>query len=528
MTNSYSLSKVAIAGAILAISSVFEFGLAFFDAPIIVLVAGALIPFLTTLYLVKQFLQLRGFIRRLKSTGELLRQGDFDVRLVAPGAQGECCDVKDTFNDMIDVADAFVRESYLAMQAASEGRYYRKIRKEGMLGSYAHAVDGVNAGIDRMGEFANMLEGLRSEIGDVVNSAVMGDLSKRVNADFGDEGLNQLGQSINLLMETIDNGITDTGNVLSHLAKADLSKRVKGNYHGAFARLRDDTNMVAEELTNIIGGLRTTSGALKSATGEILSGSDDLAERTMRQAATLEHTSAAMQEIAEMVEANAQRAQEGHAGSQRAQEIASRGGDVMRQANDAMSRINESSKQISTVIEMIDNIAFQTNLLALNASVEAARAGEAGKGFAVVAVEVRRLAQSAAEASNEVKELIEKSTSEVDGGTDLVARAGQSLEEIVEAVGSFSELVKGFAQDSRVQADKIETLHASVREMDETTQHNAALVEETNAAIEQTEGRASDLDRVVKRFKTDSGDVVEFEVSQDEMGATQVVASQVA
>lgn len=528
MMNSYSLSKVAIAGAILAATSLLAFGLAVFDAPLVYIAASSVLPFLTSLYLVRQFLCLRGFIRRLKTTGESLRQGDFDVRLVAPGAQGECSDVKDTFNDMIDVADAFVRESYLAMQAASEGRYYRKIREEGMLGSYAHAVAGVNAGIDRMGGFAAMLENLRKEIGDVVDAAVMGDLSKRVEADFGDEGLNQLGQNINMLMSTIDRGISDTGEVLSHLAQADLSKRVHGDYHGAFARLRDDTNKVAEELTNIIGGLRTTSGALKSATGEILSGSDDLAERTMRQAATLEHTSAAMQEIAEMVEQNAQRAQEGHEGSQRAQEIAQRGGDVMREANAAMTRINESSKQISTVIEMIDNIAFQTNLLALNASVEAARAGEAGKGFAVVAVEVRRLAQSAAEASNEVKELIEKSTSEVDSGTGLVARAGQSLDEIVDAVSNFSTLVQGFARDSRVQADKIETLHASVREMDETTQHNAALVEETNAAIEQTEGRASDLDRVVKRFKTDSGDVVEVEVSQDEMGAPRVVASQVA
>ncbi len=507
MMNSYSLSRVIAASSALFVLFVANLVCSVLSAPLFLELTIGALSLVVLAYLTHQFIRLRRFIRRIKTTGEALRRGDFDVRLVAVGAHGECSDVKDTFNDMIDVADAFVRESYLAMQAASEGRYYRKIRKEGMLGSYAHAVDGVNAGIDRMGDFAGMLESLRSEIGEVVDAAVRGDLSKRVNADFGDEGLNQLGQNVNLLMSTIDQGISDTGTVLSHLAKADLSKRVEGNYQGAFARLQGDTNKVAEELTNIIGSLRSTSGALKSATGEILTGSDDLAERTMRQAATLEHTSAAMQEIAEMVETNAQRAQEGYAGSQRAQDIAQRGGDVMREANDAMGRISDSSKQISKVIEMIDNIAFQTNLLALNASVEAARAGEAGKGFAVVAVEVRRLAQSAADASNEVKVLIEKSTGEVENGSELVARAGQSLEEIVQAVASFSTLVQGFAKDSRTQADKIETLHASVREMDETTQHNAALVEETNAAIEQTEGRASDLDSVVKRFKTDKEDI---------------------
>ena len=165
-----------------------------------------------------------------------------------------------------------------------------------------------------------------------------------------------------------------------------------------------------------------------------------------------------------------------------------------------MERITQSSAKISNIIGMIDDIAFQTNLLALNASVEAARAGDAGKGFAVVAVEVRRLAQSAASASSDVKALIEQSANEVKGGSKLVSNASEQLTAMLDAVNQNASLMQSIAKASREQAAAIDEVSVAVRTLDEMTQHNAALVEETNAAIEQTEAQATELDRVVDIF----------------------------
>ncbi len=345
-----------------------------------------------------------------------------------------------------------------------------------------------------------MMRELQDAFGAAVTSAEAGELSARVHADFPDAEIKGLADSVNSLLETVDNSVSETETVLSALAAADLTQRMQGRYQGAFARLKDSTNTVADKLSGIVGQLRKTSTDLKTATGEILSGANDLSERTTRQAATIEQTSAAMEQLAQTVLRTADRASEASRNAQQVTSTAEEGGEVMRQANDAMGRITDSSTKISSIIGLIDDIAFQTNLLALNASVEAARAGEAGKGFAVVAVEVRRLAQSAAEASSEVKALIEQSATEVSGGTRLVAAAAGRLEAMLEAVRGNRQMLEDIARDSRDQAGAIEEVNTAVRQMDEMTQHNAALVEQTNAAIEQTEGQANDLDRIVAVF----------------------------
>ncbi|WP_374624794.1 methyl-accepting chemotaxis protein [Devosia sp.] len=347
-----------------------------------------------------------------------------------------------------------------------------------------------------------MMHELQQAFGQVVDSAVAGDFGKRVETEFPDPELNAIATSINNLVATVDRGLGETGQVLAALAETDLTQRVQGDYEGAFARLKTDTNRVADKLGEIVGQLKETSRSLKTATSEILSGANDLSERTTKQAATIEETSAAMEQLAQTVLHNAERAKQASQVAGTVTRTAEEGGAVMTDANEAMERISNSSSKISNIIGLIDDIAFQTNLLALNASVEAARAGDAGKGFAVVAVEVRRLAQSAASASSEVKVLIEQSGVEVKTGSRLVADAAARLTAMVESARSSSGLMDGIAKESREQASSIEEVNTAVRQLDEATQHNAALVEEINAAIEQTEAQASELDRIVDIFNT--------------------------
>jgi methyl-accepting chemotaxis protein len=349
-----------------------------------------------------------------------------------------------------------------------------------------------------------MMADLQHAFGNVVDAAVAGDFSLRVAAEFPDGELNALARSVNNLVETVDRGLGESGSVLGALAETDLTKRVEGDYAGAFDRLKSNTNAVADTLSSIVSQLRGTSRLLKTATGEILSGANDLSERTTRQAATIEETSATMEVLAATVAQNATRALEASTNSDRLTQSAEEGGAVMHRANQAMDKISASSAKISNIIGLIDDIAFQTNLLALNASVEAARAGESGKGFAVVAIEVRRLAQSAAQASKEIKLLIDQSSGEVLGGTRLVAEAADRLVAMLQAARANSGLIESIARDSREQAKSIEGVNSSVRQMDEMTQHNAALVQEMNAAIEQTEAQASELDQIIDIFTLDA------------------------
>ncbi len=503
--NLSSLSKVIIYSVIAGMAAVASVWLAYSGASLDAIIISASVQLGAIGMVLLNVVAVKRFLKKVKTVCNAVREGDFDQRVIDPRARGDVKLTADRVNSMIDINDAFVREAALALTAASEGKFYRKIRPEGMMGMFSHSVGKINQAIDMM-EMASkerdrIIRDLRGQISGTIEAAIAGDFTKRMKMQRAEDEFSVIAKQINDLVGVVNRGLTETGSVLGAMAKTDLTHRVEGKYRGAFLKLKDDTNDVAGKFFEVISQLQETSRALKTATREILEGANDLSERTLKQAATIEETSATMEQLSDGVVASAKMADSANTKSLDLSQTAEKSRKVVSQATDAMERITDSSGRISNVIGMIDDIAFQTNLLALNASVEAARAGEAGKGFAVVAVEVRRLAQSAAEASSEVKELIEQSASEVETGSRFVVEVSENLKGMITAIEENRELVQGLATSSREQASSIAEVNDAVRQMDEMTQHNAALVEETNAAIEQTDNQVVELDKIVEVFK---------------------------
>jgi methyl-accepting chemotaxis protein len=297
--------------------------------------------------------------------------------------------------------------------------------------------------------------------------------------------------------------VADLSQALTKLAAGNLDCRIEVPRSGDLETLRQTFNRTVDGLEEMVGHIRTSSSALRTATMEILAGSNDLAERTAKQTGTIESTNQSIREVSDVTSRNTALVGEAATNGRSVSDTARDTATALMRASEAMDKIAGSSARISNIIGVIDDIAFQTNLLALNASVEAARAGDAGKGFAVVAIEVRRLAQSAASASADVKALIQESGGYVAEGNKLVTGTAELLKAMLAAASRNGELLDSIASQSEAQATAITSIRNAFAQLEEMTQHSAALVEQTNAAIEQTEAQANDLDNLVGRFHTE-------------------------
>ena len=348
------------------------------------------------------------------------------------------------------------------------------------------------------------LSAINSEIKHLAGAAAQGDFSVRGDAAAYQHDFRDMVSSLNQLMETTDGNLSELSKLLQAIARGDLTVRMQGDFHGVFADMRDDANATVGQLTDIVGRIQHAASSINLAATEIATGNSDLSRRTEQQAANLEETAASMEELTSTVRQNAEHARQANQLAIGAHGVASQGGTVVGQVVTTMSAIEASSKKIADIISVIDGIAFQTNILALNAAVEAARAGEQGRGFAVVASEVRTLAQRSAAAAKEIKGLIDDSVGKVGEGSVLVQQAGTTMDEIVTSVQRVTDIMAEISAASQEQSAGIDQVNQTVMQMDETTQQNAALVEEATAAARSMEDQATQLTEAVAVFRTDA------------------------
>ncbi|MGR9014681.1 MAG: methyl-accepting chemotaxis protein, partial [Gammaproteobacteria bacterium] len=436
-----------------------------------------------------------------KSVVDILSKAETDIRKQLPNF---------TAADLIgtNIDDFHINPAHQAQLLSSFNNRYTTKMDLGGRSMVVNASPVINEQGQRLGAVAEWRDrtievAIEQEVAAIVHGAVMGDFTRRINIHDKEDFFKQLGEGLNELMETTENGINDVVRVLDALSRSDLTQVITNDYIGSFGQLKDDANTTVEKLKEIINQIQQATDNINTGAKEIASGNNDLSHRTEEQAASLEETAASMEELTSTVQHNAANAKQANQLAVDASDIAGKGVVVVDEVVRTMDEINDSSRRIGDIISVIDDIAFQTNILALNAAVEAARAGEQGRGFAVVAVEVRNLAQRAATAAGEIKHLIDDSVVKVADGSKLVTKAGQTMEEIVNSIRGVTVMMSEISSASAEQTSGIEQVNQAISQMDEVTQQNAALVEQAAAAAESLDEQAQSLSVTVAQFKVD-------------------------
>ncbi len=291
--------------------------------------------------------------------------------------------------------------------------------------------------------------------------------------------------------------------VAERIARGDLSSEIEIRIHDETGRLLEAIRAMQARLRALVGGIREASDSIQVASHEVAAGNQDLSHRTEQTAASLQQTAQSMDQLTSTVRHSAESARQANGLADSAATVAARGGTVVAEVVSTMNEIHTSSRKIADIISVIDGIAFQTNILALNAAVEAARAGEQGRGFAVVASEVRSLAGRSAQAAKEIKDLIGANVARVERGTKLVADAGHTMTDIVSSVSKVNDTIADITASASRQSEGINDINLAIAALDQMTQQNSALVEESAAAAESLSDQASRLAQVVSTFKLD-------------------------
>ncbi|MGI5817232.1 MAG: HAMP domain-containing methyl-accepting chemotaxis protein [Armatimonadota bacterium] len=363
----------------------------------------------------------------------------------------------------------------------------------------------VKDGADEIGpalnETAGAIQALVSDANMLSEAAVAGKLDVRADAERHQGDFRRIIEGVNDTLDAVVEPLQEANEILEGAANRDLTSRMKGDYRGELAELKNYVNRALNAMDESLGQVAGAVVQVAEASGQISSGSQQLAEGAAEQASSLEEVSSSLEELGAMTRQNAGNAGEARNLSDEAAEGAKKGNEAMTRMSDAMDQIQASSEETAKIVKTIDEIAFQTNLLALNAAVEAARAGDAGKGFAVVAEEVRNLAQRSAEAAKDTADMIEEAVKNAEGGVTISHEVAEALTEIGRGATSVNELVAEIAAASDEQAQGLEQINTAIGEMDSVTQNNAANSEESASAAEELSAQAQELRGMVETFR---------------------------
>ncbi|QZA78664.1 MCP four helix bundle domain-containing protein [Deefgea tanakiae] len=430
----------------------------------------------------------------VKLLAESGSRGDFSQRADAKKYEFMFQEMIQNLNQLTETCDVGFNDVLRVSNALAAGDLTQTINKD-YPGLFGQTKNGVNATVVA-------LKKIVAEIEHTVEAAAnKGDFSVKINLGDKQGYTLRLSELLNQLSTVTDTGLRDVMRVANALANGDLTKTITQDYPGLFGETKQGVNATVENLQRLVSEIQYSGASINTAAKEISQGNADLSRRTEAQAASLEETASSMEELTSTVKQNAENAVVASQLARSSSEVASKGGAVVGKVVETMSSINDASRKIVDIISVIDGIAFQTNILALNAAVEAARAGEQGRGFAVVASEVRNLAQRSASAAKEIKTLIGDSVNQVEGGTKLVAEAGDTMLEIESSIQRVTDIMSEISAASAEQSAGIAQVNQAIMQMDEVTQQNAALVEQASAAAESLEEQAQSLADSVSIFK---------------------------